>query len=107
KEQMDLALSFAAEGEDPFAGYFTYGVVDTTFTFDRSAQNLGEFHIYPHNNKYFREFEIRVPDVSEKANFVTGDYGYVIEAYYPDKINKMLKIRLIGSSEGPYEVIKE
>lgn len=108
KEQEDLALTFRSSDTTANPFIITNGnVIDDTYEFDRNAQNLGKFHIYPQNYKYFRSFEIRYPDDSEKAEYGVAGHGYVVEAYYPQKKDFQLKIKLIGSSEGPYHIVRE
>lgn len=109
QEQMDVALSFTLDesgSTNPFQPYFTDNQ-STTFEFDRSAQNLGKFYIHPQNYKYFKVFDIRAPETDEEDRYGVKGYGYIIIAYYPDKDNYQLRLRLIGSSEGPYTVVKD
>ena len=104
KEQQDLSLSFSSSDTlNPFM--YTGGLVTST-GFDRRAQNLGLFEVSAENNKYFREFEIKEPENSDETSLIIGA-GYVAVAYYPQKTNYKLRLRLIGSTEGPYEVIKD
>ncbi|MDR2425981.1 MAG: prepilin-type N-terminal cleavage/methylation domain-containing protein [Endomicrobium sp.] len=107
KEQEDLALSFAKDDLDESPFIYTQDVITTTFTFDRNPQNLGTFYIYPHNYLYFRSFEIRKPSTEEENTHNIKGYAYVVETYYPQKNNYQLKMKLIGSSEGSYEIVKE
>lgn len=107
KEQEDLALAFRSSDTAHYPFKTTDTLIVTTFTFDRNAQNLGKFHIYPHKYKYFTSFEIRKPTEYEISNYGIVGHGYVVEAYYPQKQEFKLKIKLIGSSEGSYHIVKE
>jgi prepilin-type N-terminal cleavage/methylation domain-containing protein len=105
KEQQDLALSFASS---TVISPFVYtNLITSTFTFNRDSENLGKFSIYPQNYKYFRSFEIREPNSDEKIEYNVEGFGYVVESYYPDKLNCQLLLKLVGSSEGPYTVVKD
>ena len=107
KEQEDLSLSFASTDTTKNPFFITGGVINTTYTIDRNAQKLGKFYIYPHHNRYFREFEIRYPELDELSRYNILGFGYIIEAYYPNKVKSKLTLKMVGSSEGSYTVIRE
>ncbi|MCL2143882.1 MAG: prepilin-type N-terminal cleavage/methylation domain-containing protein [Endomicrobia bacterium] len=123
KEQQDLALSFASDNSNPFIFKFYDEndilvadkdvIVSSTVMFNRKDQNLGYFRVYPQHNKYFKRFKIRDPRDDERVKYNVAGYGYVVETYcYASEddalSNKVqLTLRLIGSSEGSYTVIRE